>query len=682
MVRNLLHFWRIGCRHPDPENNKYICRVKIRVVLLLMWVGFVAHAQDRTPTEAPKKKVQRVPGTESTLRVGSQIVDDSTKSIYGPTTTRWMTQADFFRNSYRYQPLDTSIQNYHRWNYVSRFQYFLTDLGHNGTALRPIFTGSVPTAIGVSSGYTAYDPYYATEEPRFFDTQSPYTRMQLIWGGLGRAMTRIEFARNIKPNLNFGFNFRPILTDIQFQRRRGNRQTQAYYWDAFTTYQSRNDRYWMSVNYRRMRHRVEETGGVNIVRTTNGDSTYASFFDPNVTARLTGTTSFDQRNEVNLFHRYQLAKQLHVYHRARQARQLNWFRSDVTSNGTNTSFYDTINFDVPEKERNRALDSVRLSTFENELGLKGTIGKVFYYGFLRTRSFQHANRFTLPLPTPPLTGNEFYVGGGVRYEFDSLHHIAMRAEELEQTYYRLDAEGSLPFINFTFHRSLSKPSFLVSSYRGRFDKWSNAFAAPGLTRATAHADIKVGPLHLQPGATYTQLTDFIYFLQDSFPRQAQTVLPRQAANPIRYWLPEWRMDLTILKRIHLRTQIIQTQMLANSDSAIQIPKWFLNGQLCYEGFWFNKAIQVQTGVEMNWRSSYKALGYDPVIQQFFVQHDTVVPAYPIVDVFLNGKIKRGRFFMRYHNIVQLFTREGYLASAIYPGFRNVFDFGFELLLFD
>jgi hypothetical protein len=660
--------------------------VKIWGVLFFLFAGFFSvHAQVTETPSAPastKKKVLKAPSTESTLRVGSQIVDDSTKSIYGPNTTRWMTQADFFRNSYRYQPLDTSILNYHRWNYVSRFNYFLTDLGHNGTALRPIFTGSAPTSIGVSSGFTAYDYYYQTEEPRFFDTQSPYTRMQLIWGGLGRAATKVEFARNIKPNWNFGFDFRPILTDVQFQRRRGIRQTQSYYWDLFTTYQSNNDRYWLSANFRRMRHRVEETGGVVIVRTTTQDSTYASLFDPNVSARLAGTTSFDQRNEVNLFHRYKVAKEVQVYHRLKRLRQLNWFRTDVAAGGPNVSFYDTINTDVPEKEKARALDSVRLSTFENEVGLKGTIGNLFYYGYFRNRSFEHFNRYTLTRPTLPLTGNEFFVGGGLRYEFDSIHAVAVRAEQLEQTYYRLDAEGQLPFLNFSLHQSVSKPSFLVSSYRGRFDNWSNNFLAPGVTRANANLYLKIGPLLLEPGATYTGLSNFIYFKRDSFPGKSQTVLPVQTKNNIQYWLPEWRMQLAIGKRLYLRTQILQARVLANPDSALQIPEWFVNGQLSYEGYWFNKAIQVQTGIDVNWRSAYKALGYDPVIQQFFVQNETIAPAYPIVDVFLNGKIKRGRVFIRYHNIVQIFTGQGYLASSVYPGFRNVMDFGFELLLFD
>jgi hypothetical protein len=62
----------------------------------------------------------------------------------------------------------------------------------------------------------------------------------------------------------------------------------------------------------------------------------------------------------------------------------------------------------------------------------------------------------------------------------------------------------------------------------------------------------------------------------------------------------------------------------------------------------------------------------------------ITKAYPLVDVFFNGQFKRGKVFVRYHNLVQLFTKnnQGYIITPGYPGLRNILDFGFELLLFD
>ncbi|MEQ9414752.1 MAG: putative porin, partial [Cyclobacteriaceae bacterium] len=194
--------------------------------------------------------------TAKAQRRGSQVVDDSTRNVYGPHTTKWITEEDLFFDRNNYQAVDTSIRNYHRWNYVNRLNNTYKDLGNVGTPLFPIFP-VLEGSIGVSTGFQVYDQYFLTEEPKYFDTKSPYTRMQIIWGGQGRAMTRIEFSRNINERWNFGFNYRPILVDKQILRAsKGDRQTISHYYDAYTAYRSENNKYQVLFNYRRMRHSV------------------------------------------------------------------------------------------------------------------------------------------------------------------------------------------------------------------------------------------------------------------------------------------------------------------------------------------------------------------------------------------------------------------------------------------
>jgi hypothetical protein len=167
-------------------------------------------AQEETPTRSGR---------------GSQILDDSTVNVYGPNTTKWITENNIFQNKGDYQPLDTMLSNYHRWTYIQSSNNFYHNLGNVGTALNPIFL-QAPTKIGATPGFTSYGKYFDTEEPLIFDTKSPYTRIFLVWGGEGRAMSRIEFSRNITPRWNFGFNYRPILVDKQIQRQgKGDRQT-------------------------------------------------------------------------------------------------------------------------------------------------------------------------------------------------------------------------------------------------------------------------------------------------------------------------------------------------------------------------------------------------------------------------------------------------------------------------
>ncbi len=142
------------------------------------------------------------------------------------------------------------------------------------------------------------------------------------------------------------------------------------------------------------------------------------------------------------------------------------------------------------------------------------------------------------------------------------------------------------------------------------------------------------------------------------------------------------MDIQFFKKIHLRPQVIYTLLLNNDDQALSIPTWFTNVQLSYEGYLFKGALQVQTGIEMHAKSNYKALGYAPAIQQYYLQDSFTNPSFWTTDLFLNGRIKRGRLYVKYINLLQQFTNQGYLPTPGYPNVRNTIDFGFELILFD
>jgi len=137
-----------------------------------------------------------------------------------------------------------------------------------------------------------------------------------------------------------------------------------------------------------------------------------------------------------------------------------------------------------------------------------------------------------------------------------------------------------------------------------------------------------------------------------------------------------------LRHVYFRPQVLYTQLLQNDDRAVRVPQWFINAQLAYENSLFKGNIQVQVGIDAHWRSDYTALGYSPAIQQFYVQDKFVNPAYPLVDVFFNGKLNRGRFFVKYSNLLQIITGTGYLPTPGYRGQVSILDFGFDLILFD
>jgi len=489
-------------------------------------------------------------------------------------------------------------------------------------------------------------------------------------------MTTIEFSRNITPRWNFGFNVRPILTDKQIQRAgKGDRHVVSYYYDGYTRYTTKDDHYSVLVNYRRIKHRVYENGGVEVA---TKDSTYKSLFDKNVRPLLTQAISAEQKNQFHLFHEYRFGD-FQIYHSGDFGKQYNLYREDLTIDPI--TYYD--HKENVGKDSTHVKDSVHFSNLANEFGLKGRTGKVFYNGYYRIRSYHFGYKYldadTLAMPAK---GVEHYIGGRVEYNLDSLTSIQGWAELLNTGQYRIEGELHSRWLDASIKRLLSKPGFVQNAYRGRFDYWNNNFKDMQTTQGSAFLKLSTGPVSASAGANYTLYNNYIYFLRKTFPGTDQKVLPVQSSGFQQLISPEFNLDVQFLKYLHFRPQIIYSRLLQNDDDALRVPEIFVNAQLAHEGKRIKKNILVQVGFDTNLSSAYTTLGYDPAVQQFYVQNNVTAPSFMLADVFLNGKIKRGRFFFKYHNIVQAFTGQGYLPTPDYPGQRNVFDLGFELLLFD
>ena len=76
---------------------------------------------------------------EPTVRRGSKIIDDTTRQIYGPKTSKYFFEGDVFLNKKTYHLIDTAIRGFHRYNYVQKYLYRYQDLGNIGTSIRPLY---------------------------------------------------------------------------------------------------------------------------------------------------------------------------------------------------------------------------------------------------------------------------------------------------------------------------------------------------------------------------------------------------------------------------------------------------------------------------------------------------------------------------------------------------------------
>lgn len=608
-------------------------------------------------------------------RTRSSVIDDSTKQIYGPTTSQYFLEEDLFRNKWISYPIDTVIRNFHHFSFLQRKENLYQDLGNIGTATRPIFQ-EVPDRIGAASGFNAYDLYWNSLPQQFFNTRSPYSNLNLVLGGKGRSLTNITYSRNINPRWNFGFHYNGIFMDKQIQRQgKGDRNARAEAYGLFMSYHSKDSSYTALVRFKRMYHRVFEYGGVRVANVN--DFSLSELFEEDAQPWLLNAQSNDLRRSYHLYHQYKVGEALQVYHRLDSDRQRSRFLDNLSSEPNREDFFDAIVVDSAVTS-----DEIQFNTLRNEAGIKGNLLKLFYNGYVAFRNYTMTYKYFQEdgfyLPTQD---TELYVGGRMEMQLDSLIQVRGHVESMLDERYRISGSIDTKWFSAYLKRSVSSPTFLQQAYRGSHDIWMNYFNPVEASEIGGNLIYKSSWLKVYPGVRLSTLRNLVFFKKGDFSID-QTVLPVQSSGYQTIASPELALHIRPFKNTWLTTRTIYTRILENADDALQMPELLVNAQLSYANIWFGGNFDFQVGLDLHWKSAYYAYGYDPVIQQFYTQQEFKSPSFPLVDVFLSAKIIRGRILLKYNNIMAAFSKSAQVPTPFYPGVVNVFDFGFDWSFYD
>ncbi len=615
-------------------------------------------------------------------RRGSSILDDTTKQIYGPTTTRYYHEASVKFNRPEFHFVDTSIVNLHRFTVIPRSEFMYQDLGNIGTALNPVFP-EVPDQIGATSGFTVYDPYYDdTDEIRYYDTKSPFSKFRIVWGGQGRALTEARYSRNINERTNFGFKYHGYFIDKQIERQgRGDRNAQGVYYMLHGSYISPNGRYRALGYFNRNRHVVQEIGGI-LTDTENPEDPI--FFDENRQIALRTAETVELRTNYHLYHQYTIGKIAQLYHNFDRYKQQNDYNDE---NLEGNYWPDTVVSLTPVRDRSKVI------LYVNEVGIKGDAGKSFYSFYYKARNvdfdYKYLEEDTLDFDTQYL---ESFGGFNLRFGNDSLSYIEAFGELQLKGNYRLGGRIKNSWFRAEAISTGTEPTYIQKAYRGSHHEWVNDFDLPVTTKFSVDFRVPLGRVLLEPGASYSLRSNYVYFREDLSIRDINndmvmdtlgyTVAPVQAGGDISVLSPQLRFRINFLKNFSLSSLVRYSSVSGTSADAVRVPELFTLTQLAYHNIHFKGNLELQVGIDLHWKSDYYAMGYDPALMQYFVQDRFEVYSYPLVDFFINGKINRGKFFLKVNNLYELISDTGYFSTPYYPGQTTIFDFGVDWAFYD
>ena len=619
----------------------------------------------------------------------AQVVDDSTKVLYGPKTTLVVREADVLRNKPDGHPLDTTLTGMHNsrnWYYDSTYQQ---SLGNVGLASRRLLW-TPNTQLGTRVGRSAFNKYFrdAANIP-YYDTRSPYSFFRFVQGSVGEQIFEGAYSRSIKKAVNVGIAYERFGANKQLNAV-STRDPQVVHSGVliFARYQTKDDRYHLLVNYYNARHRVIEQGGIR-PSVADGDTLSKLFDFRNANAWLRQAQNKDHRDQFHLTHTYNLVGQgLTAFHLLDWRRQYNRFTDDFTRSATDRDYYARILQSATTTD-----DRATYRQLENTLGVLGRTDFLDYRVYGRYRSANLLTQTVSGAPQqlrealPEVRANDVFVGGNVAFRWRKLFDVEAAGEYklIDEVWVR----GRLRFGPLTGEvlHSTYAPTLTQLAFSGNHQVWPR-FDRPALGNTTVDQftvalNQRLSPKdarlqqRVQASAGVANIYRLVYFGQTDFSDRELRPYQAQGSSQLLIGFARHQLSYGVLR---LDNEVTLTQ--GGDGEGLSIPKVVGNSRVYAEGFVFKKALFTQIGVETYFQSRYRPYDYDPSTQQFFVQDHFTSRSFAVADVFLTADIKTVSVFLKMAYVNQGLPRNGYFAAPFYTGNPRSFQLGLKWNFFD
>ncbi len=214
------------------------------------------------------------------------------------------------------------------------------------------------------------------------------------------------------------------------------------------------------------------------------------------------------------------------------------------------------------------------------------------------------------------------------------------------------------------HFSNTTVPYLLTNYVSNHFAWENDF---GKTRRVKFG----GELRLDHTNTLIKLgvenvQNLVYFNNEAIPVQhsgSVQVFSVSLNQKLRFKALNW--------------DNIITYQTSSDNSIISLPQLSIYSNL-YLYFRLAKVLQVQFGVDCTYYTKYKANNYQPATMSFYNQDEYDCGNYPFMNLYLNMKLKRARFYVMMSHINQGLTGKNYFSMPHYPLNPRRFQLGVSI----
>jgi hypothetical protein len=616
------------------------------------------------------------------LFASAQILDDSTRQVYSYKSVGYRVEKQLFLNDTTYNLPDSTLGYFQRMSPNEKAGYKYQDLGNIGTAARSI-DFEVPESAGIQFGFNAFELYRLKKEGvKYYNTRSPYTRMEYQQINRGGAYFDFVHSQNVTKDLNLTLDVNRTASSKQINPGTNREERLLNGWNVIfsTNYVSKDKKYNAVAHLNHFNFQQIEQGGILYDR----DQSY--FPIDSVTLfgdRISNAKSRTFKNTLYSYQQLKLASGFDAFHQLELRSDSFGFADGNVASNADSTFYNFIPV-RPDIISWRSRNYVVQNTF----GLKG-----YYKGFLANTYAKHRfvtsnfrDSTTLGYDNNIYKVNEFLIGGGIKASFrDSLFVLNANTEiNINQGGFVLN--GNLSFKNFRLGAVVAStlPNLIFQRFQLPNYSWNNKFLNQNTTEFSGSYNFTVNRFQLRPYAKYQLIDNYLYFGENALPTQqtSGTLSILTMGLQGNFKLGEFYFDNNL-------------KINASSSSVFPIPT-VENNFLVYFKFNYAKALDLQVGLDNFYKSSYNAPAYNPIIQQFYLQNNTAAWGYNLTDAFVSFMVRKVKLSLKFGHVnagvfprvdvldrdVNTKTAKALILTPDYPALRRSFNIHVLWPLFD
>ena len=261
-------------------------------------------------------------------------------------------------------------------------------------------------------------------------------------------------------------------------------------------------------------------------------------------------------------------------------------------------------------------------------------------------------------------GKVLVLGRDNRMAFDVSGDFSTKIKLKDDLHLNISALGHIKNLN---------PSFYTEHYYSNHFVWENQFNNTWSARGYAEIGIPYKYCNFKIGAGWQGLKNYIYFNKQAMPTQDNEhfiqIINADLQLNLSAWLLHWDNKVSF--------------QYVNEPSILPLPMIS-----AYSNFYFrhsflkNDILTVQIGVDCRFNTAYYANAYMPATGVFYLQDETLVGNYPLMNAYVNLHLKQFRVYLMCYNLSAAFMEPTYFTVPHYPLNPIMFKFGLSWNFYD